>query len=180
MAFRRSSRCLEHSPRKPSWPASMCGRTQRPDIWTQAIRSNHCQRLAGRRPSTYGIWFVVVLARAVGRRGTHFPRQQIGRHVSQHLCAFGRNNDHRCRPVILARAVIEVIRLGNQARGRVAFVIEHRPTGTGTGTGIGIWIVLRMVISDAGNGFQRCAAGRRPRSCADCAWRSAGGSCRCR
>jgi hypothetical protein len=33
----RSRFCLELLSRKPSWPAFMCERTKRPDIWTQAI-----------------------------------------------------------------------------------------------------------------------------------------------
>ncbi|CDM60499.1 hypothetical protein LPU83_pLPU83b_0518 (plasmid) [Rhizobium favelukesii] len=31
--------CLELASRKPSWPVVMCGHTQRPHIWKQAIRS---------------------------------------------------------------------------------------------------------------------------------------------
>jgi len=33
----RSLRCLELVLRKPSWPAFMCERIKRPDIWTQAV-----------------------------------------------------------------------------------------------------------------------------------------------
>ena len=39
----RSPFCLELLSRKPSWPAFMCERTNRPDIWTQAISSKHCK-----------------------------------------------------------------------------------------------------------------------------------------
>ena len=38
---------------KPSWPAAT-NRINRPDIWMQAIRSNHQKALAARGPSTYG------------------------------------------------------------------------------------------------------------------------------
>src|SRR5271157_4390224 len=37
VALSRSLDCLEPLSRKPSWPAFMCERTDRPDIWTQAI-----------------------------------------------------------------------------------------------------------------------------------------------
>src|SRR5665213_1673262 len=37
---------------KPSWPA-VNHRTNRPDIWMQAIRSDHHKTLAAREPSTY-------------------------------------------------------------------------------------------------------------------------------
>src|SRR5690606_27570041 len=48
--------CLELPPRKPSWPAVMCDRTHRPDIWMQANRSeNPPARLEGQGPSTYGL-----------------------------------------------------------------------------------------------------------------------------
>ncbi len=38
---------------KPSWPAAT-NRINRPDIWMQAIRSDHEKALAARGPSTYG------------------------------------------------------------------------------------------------------------------------------
>src|SRR5690606_24392463 len=48
--------CLELPPRKPSWPAVMCDRTHRPDIWMQANRAEHPPgRLEGQGPSTYGL-----------------------------------------------------------------------------------------------------------------------------
>lgn len=37
----RSLMCLELTSRKPSWPAFMCERNNRPDVWTQAMRSSH-------------------------------------------------------------------------------------------------------------------------------------------
>ena len=40
VAVQRSLACLELASRKPSWPAFMCDRNNRPDIWTQAIRSD--------------------------------------------------------------------------------------------------------------------------------------------
>lgn len=50
----RSQICLEYQSRNPSWPAIMCERTNRPDICTQAIRSEIIKNiLAGRGPSTY-------------------------------------------------------------------------------------------------------------------------------
>src|SRR5882724_2500398 len=36
----RSCGCLELASRKPSWPAVQSDRTNRPDIWMQAIRSD--------------------------------------------------------------------------------------------------------------------------------------------
>ncbi|RQW40298.1 hypothetical protein EH199_20990, partial [Novosphingobium sp. LASN5T] len=42
-----------HTPRKPSWPAVTCDRTERPDIWKQAIRSNFPFSPCKREPSTY-------------------------------------------------------------------------------------------------------------------------------
>src|ERR687893_675470 len=48
----RSPPCLELTSRKPSWPAVMCDRTERPDIWAQAIRSKYHATLlrGGSRP----------------------------------------------------------------------------------------------------------------------------------
>jgi hypothetical protein len=40
--------------RKPSWPAFMCERIDRPDIWTQRSDQNAAKDLARRGPSTYG------------------------------------------------------------------------------------------------------------------------------
>ena len=50
--FTRPLRCLELASRKPSWPAFMCERTNRPDIWAQAIWSKLLQRTlrGGGRP----------------------------------------------------------------------------------------------------------------------------------
>src|SRR5208337_593320 len=46
--------CLEPLPRKPSWPAFMCERIHRPDIWMQRSDQNAARPLARRGPSTYG------------------------------------------------------------------------------------------------------------------------------
>src|ERR1700733_4003738 len=50
----RSRVCLELGSRKPSWPAFMCERTYRPDIWTQRSEQSTAKYLARRGPSTYG------------------------------------------------------------------------------------------------------------------------------
>src|ERR1700722_19483502 len=51
LAGNRSRDCLELASRKPSWPAAKSDRINRPDIWMQAIRSDHQELLQhGGRP----------------------------------------------------------------------------------------------------------------------------------
>src|SRR5439155_232854 len=80
---RRSRGCLELASRKPSWPAVQSHRINRPDIWTQAIRSDRRKNGSGTcRDSIWtkkGAWlFGARVAETILASGPKSPHQQAG------------------------------------------------------------------------------------------------------
>src|ERR1700722_10874481 len=86
LAGNRSRDCLELASRKPSWPAAKSDRINRPDIWMQAIRSDHQELLQhGRRPHMESIGrqqvaglFGTRVAETILASGQKRPHQQAG------------------------------------------------------------------------------------------------------